>query len=194
MKEIKRLRIKGKPGPKRVSSGVPPPGTKIKIITKKIRKYERKPFGPKQKKVLTKKAKAQIVLVRKYKKLLKAKKGAYARKYNSELTKVMKKKGYFPEDIARAKKYTLTGKAVKAAIVKIPLKNIRFGKGKKVKFLVEGKGWISKKSFNRLVGTTKYWAIIKHYRELFNLTLKEARELYRALRGEFGEKIRKAIY
>ena len=167
---------------------------KVRIITRKIRKYPVKPFGPKQKKVLTKKAKKQILIVRKYKKILKVKKASYSRKYNRELSKVMKEKGYFPEAIERAKKYTLTGKAVKVAIAKIPLINIRMGKGKKVSFLVKGKGWMVKKRFKALVGATKYQAIIKHYRELFNLSLKEARALYRTLRGEFGEKIRKVIY
>jgi hypothetical protein len=180
---------KGKPGPKR-KFRVPPKSEKIIIKTAKIRRFVKKPYGPKQKKVLTKKAKRQIAEIRKYRKLVKGKKAAFTRKYNRELVKVMKQKGYFPEDIERAKKYTLTGKAIKAAIVKLPVTRISVQKNK---YFVGGK-WISKKSMQTQIRNAKYWASVHLYMDLYGITLKEAKSLYSALRGEFGEKIRKAIY
>jgi len=177
--------------PKKPYREAPKRGTKPHIITRPPRKYLIKEIGPKQAEIVTKKAQKRITEAALLGKISSAKKGSYTAKYNRELEKVMREKGYFQEGIDRAKKYSLTGKAVKIAIAKIPLSNINM---EKMEFFVEGKGWMKEKAYQSMVRSIVYWAKVKHYQALFNISLLEAQELYEDLRGEFGERIRKAIY
>jgi len=163
---------------------------KVHYKIKAIHPYPVKEFGPKQKTKLTKKAKSQIAQVKKYKRIIKNRKAVIARKYTQAINK---SKHFLPAEKERARKYTLTGKAVKIAVSNIPVEKVRIGKKTKG-YKIKGKGWYSEKRFKSLVKITKYNSIIKHYRELYKISQKEARELYRLLRGEYGHKARQAIY
>ena len=55
--------------------------------------------------------------------------------------------------------------------------------------------FISKTKAKRVIWAYRYNRTIKHYRELYGLSMKEARELWRALRDEnYGEAVFKALY
>ena len=142
----------------------------------------------------------------KYKKVGEKQRAKAQRIVNKRLAENMRADGYTEEAIKAAKKYSLTGR-VKFAETKRyrwtdrTFKTVRYKtkkgwrKRRVVKsFKVNGK-WISAQRFNAKVRISRYNAVIKHYRIMYGLNLKEAQELYRGLRDEkFGQKVFEALY
>ena len=124
--------------------------------------------------------------VRSYKVRAKSKSSLYAKTINQKLEASLEKAGYTPDYIKAAKKYRLSGRVSAIARTKVKYSggNYRY-KGK----------FISRKKAKQLIATFRYHETIKHYRTLYGLTLREARELWKGLRDEkFGREIFKALY
>lgn len=110
---------------------------------------------------------------------------------------------YSKAEIARAKKFRLTGRTIKAKATSV---NVRFssdgktayvlGKGRKQKSgKFKGRVKMSASAFDRRMKSVIYRAQINHYMALYGLTLKEAQALRRSLKDEkFGAVIFKALY
>ena len=124
--------------------------------------------------------------VRTYKVRAKKKSSVYGKVINRKLEASLEKAGYTPDYIKAAKKYRLSGKVSAIARTKVKYSggNYRY-KGK----------FISKVKARQLIATFRYHETIRHYRTLYGLTLKEARDLWKGLRDEkFGREIFKALY
>jgi hypothetical protein len=119
-----------------------------------------------KKKKLSKENKKLFSYVKKYK-------SRVAKKYNADLVKSMKKKGYFKMEINFAKKYSLVGKNVLVAVDKIVIE--RYNKNN-TKVLVKGK-WIGLKKLaamkRRVVKATR----IKSYQDILGVTKEKAKKI-----------------
>ena len=156
-----------------------------RVAPKLARGYPVKRFnkgkGPTPKKILAIAAKA-----RQYKKTGRGKASKLSRKYNAALDKRLAARGYTPDHIRAVKKYRLSGRLAVLSITEVTYSAGRFRyKGK----------YISKTKAKRVIWMYRYNRTIKHYRELYGLSVDEARQLWRALRDEnFGEAVFKALY
>jgi hypothetical protein len=106
-------------------------------------------------------------------KYVKANKAAVAKKYNSDLVRIMKKKGYFPDEIAAAKHYSLVGKNVHNAIDKLPL---MIPNKSLTRFKYRGK-WITPKQKNSIIKGVVKRARIKSYMDILGVTKKQAQKI-----------------
>ena len=177
---------------------------------KSVQKFEPKnKYGTGRGKV-PKKVQDQIQSIRRYKNSAKGRAARLGRKYNQELERLMAK-DYTKDQIARAKKYRVTGKVLKVAATSV---NARWSKNGKTAYILKPKGARLPKGYKRILrgkfrGRIKmsntafassmrmvlYHARIKHYKALYGLTQKEAQALYRNLKNEtFGAAVFKALY
>jgi len=145
-----------------------------------VKKYN-KGKGPAPKRILVIAAKA-----RQYKKTGRGNVSKLSKRYNAALDKRLAARGYTPDHIRAVKKYRLSGRISVLAVTEVSYSRGRFKyKGR----------YISKTKAKRVMWMYRYNRTIKHYRELYGLSVKEARELWRALRDEnFGEAVFKALY
>ena len=176
---------------------VRPPRRRLYAPKKTFKKGKGTP-PPKVRKLISK--------ARTYRKARRDRASLVSRNANKRLVRALEAQGYTRDYISRAKRKTLTGRVVRAAVQKYYYTDRRFktvkkrvkGKIRKVKvvssYRVNGR-WMSAPRFRAKVQMTKYNAVLRHYRELYGLTLKEARELYRGLRDQFwGQRVFNALY
>jgi len=105
--------------------------------------------------------------VRKYK-------SALSKQYRIEVKEQMKNKGYFPEHIKRAEKYSLVGMNVKLAVIKTDA--IRWRRNNREAF-VNGK-WISAvKQVDRMKRAVKK-ARINSYQDILGIDKNKAKKIY----------------
>lgn len=137
-------------------------------------------------KAVPQKVKKLIAKARKYKGKAKGKTSSMSRAFNKKLERQLATSGYTPDYIREAKKRRLSGKVIAVAV-----HQVKFERGH---YKYKGR-FISKTKAKRVIWAFKYNATIKHYRELYGLSLKEARELWKGLRDEsFGQQVFKALY
>ena len=91
----------------------------------------------------------------------------------------------------------VTGKRYKKSRIRV--KDSKTGKfvwrtKNRVSHYKVGGKWLTRKSFLAKIRMTRYWAVVNHYRSMYGLTLKEARKLFMALRGEYGDSVFEALY
>lgn len=180
-----------------------------------FRPKAKKSYNKGKNRPLPKYVKQRIAAAKTYKARAKGKRGALSKKYNAALRREMAAAGYTPDQVRASANFTLTGKAVYARAPKLRYEQIRkktvtykvrlkSGKykghlRKRTKTVITAfkyKGrWKTPAEFKRTVFMYRYNAILKHYRELYSLSMKEAQALYRALRDEnYGEFVFKALY
>jgi len=123
---------------------------------------------------------------RRYKERGKDKRSALSRKLNKRLEAELKGHEYTPEYIKKAKGRRISGKLVFLATAQVTRYYGRYRyKGK----------FISQTKAKRVVRMLKYNALIKHYKDVYGLSHKEAQVLWRGLRdAEWGQQIFKALY
>ena len=170
----------------------------MKVKTRHIfragkRTYKKKPLPARHPKYLDE----QMKLARKYKARGAKRKRSLERQYNAEIDK--RYKHLSAEDRRRIKKRRLTFKLVderRSQIVLTSHPNRGKHKGEyRVIYKGHPKGkWLTSKQFSGLMYRTKRKAIIDHYKALYNLSTKEARALYKSMRGKWGWWVRAALY
>jgi len=127
-----------------------------------------------------------VAKARKYRAKAKGKTSAMSRAFNKKLERQLAAAGYTPDYIREAKKRRLSGKVIAVAVT-----HVKYERGR---FKFKGR-FITKTKAKHIIWAYKYNATIKHYRELYGLTQKEAQELWRGLRDEkFGQQVFKALY
>jgi hypothetical protein len=132
------------------------------------------------------KIKRLIAKARKYKGKAKGRTSAMSRAFNKKLERQLAASGYTPHYIREAKKRRLSGKVIAVAVT-----HVKFERGR---YRYKGR-FITQKKAKHVIWAFKYNATIKHYRELYGLTQKEAQELWRGLRdANFGQQVFKALY
>jgi len=147
-----------------------------------------------------------------YKRKAKKREVPLVRRYQEELTRLMKKRNYAPSAIEKMKTFSPTGIVRKRAIMKVRFtaKRYKYEKRKyyskkakrhytrKVRIVTHykvGGKWVPKASFRGKIRAAQYNAVIAHYRELYGLNRKEAQKLYRMLRNaKWGQEIYIALY
>ena len=160
-------------------------GIRYKVAPKLARGYAVKKYN-KGKGPLPKKVQAIAAKARRYKNVGQGKASKLGKKYTAALDKRLAARGYTPDHIRAVKKYRLTGRISALSVTEVTYTHGRLKyKGK----------YISKTKAKRVIWAYRYNRTIKHYRELYGLSMKEARELWRALRDEnYGEAVFKALY
>jgi hypothetical protein len=160
--------------------------TFYKPIVKRQYPYKVQEFNKGKGKPIPKRVKALVTKARKYKGIGKGKTSALSKAFNRKLEKQLASAGYTPDYIREAKKRRLSGKVIAVAV-----SQVKFERGR---YRYKGK-FITQTKAKHVIWAYKYNATIKHYRELYGLTQKEAQELWRGLRDEsFGQQVFKALY
>ena len=137
-------------------------------------------------KPVPKKFKKLISKARKYRGKAKGKTSSFTRSFNKKLERQLAASGYTPDFIRAAKKRRLSGKVIAVAVT-----HVKFERGR---YKYKGR-FITKTKAKHVIWAYKYNATIKHYKELYGLTQKEAQELWRGLRNvNFGQQVFKALY
>lgn len=122
-------------------------------------------------------------------------KAAVAKRYSSQLTRTLKKRGYFKAEIDHAKNYSTIGKIVEQQklndiVVTRWSKDLRKAK-------VNGK-WISQKSLDRKIVAAIKKGRIKGYMEVCGLTKKQAEKVFKILnkkgKNPLADKWRALLY
>jgi hypothetical protein len=157
-----------------------------KIKVKKQTPFPVPEYNKGKGKKVPQKVKNLIAKARKYRGVGKGKTSSMSRAFNKKLERQLASAGYTPDYIREAKKRRLSGKVIAAAVTQV-----KFERGR---YRYKGR-FISKTKAKHVLWAFKYNATIKHYRELYGLTQKEAQELWKGLRDEsFGQQVFKALY
>jgi hypothetical protein len=119
--------------------------------------------------LLSKETKKLYTYVKKHKSVV-------ARKYNTDLEKMMKDKGYFYSQIVQARRYSLVGKKVRTKVAVIVK---RYNKNN-TKGLVKGK-WIGIKKVRSLEKRTIKAARIRSYMDILGISKEKAKEVYKEI-------------
>ena len=127
--------------------------------------------------------------------------GAKTKAYNKKLAAEMRAANYPPNAVEKAvkefsfrEKRSIMGHAKAWSHV-----SKKYYKKVKGDWVVVGVKYKGKRrtmaQFKGYIKLQKYWEGVRNYRERYGLTLKEARELYHALRDEkWGQKVYQALY
>ena len=158
----------------------------FKVKQKLYKGYPRKKYDkgkgpvPKHIKALTRKAGY-------YKKRGHHKESSVSRRLKEkEFIRKLERAGYTTPHAKEVYKQRVSSKIAHSAFAEIKIYKGRYKyKGK----------FISKQKARRVIWAYRYNRTIKHYRELYGLTQKEAQELWRGLRDEnYGQQVFKALY
>lgn len=103
-----------------------------------------------------------------------------------EFIRKLERAGYTTPHAQEVYKQRISSKIAHSAFAEV-----RIWRGR---YKYKGK-FISKQKARRVIWAYRYNRTIKHYRELYGLTMKEAQELWRGLRNEnYGQQVFKALY